>query len=887
MVDYYPYKPVSGNLLAAVFIVFAAFINVSLTWATTNDCVLESYESVICINQAAIFELIPIGTCTIDEIKWDFGVDASTRYAEGAGPFKISFSTAGVKSVEISYFDVESDTSIENTLSTRVIEPVEEISVIPSEPCIGEKIELSAKNLEYATFVWKGGNLPENGISDNISPIDEILEAGQIYTLEWYVGKDGQDGGCMYDRIKLPIRERQLPAINFLNGNNFTVCEGEPLQLVVNSPGSSQYNWACGENVFAEKGAVLDFIPEQNCQIKINTTEGDCIRTGTATINHQEIPDIKISPEKSTICEGLSVVLEILNSGAEGSYTWSDNVKHQNSNNNNVLVTPKTNESYFVTWEANGCQTTSTASIEVSDATSFLEHKTVNICEGEEIRLEVAEQDSGYMLWFGGDLNEEKIGDTIHVNPTSNTTYGVIWKNDLCSDTGSFLVKVNPKPVLELTSSVDEKICEGDEVVLTANILNYDSLQNHLSWTQSSQQTATISNSTELSFIATSSHMATAVLSNTELCYNSIAKSINVEVAKLPKEIVLQRHIPSQSSVEDISNKICFRDTLYFEIVDVTNLDNIVLLNAETGEVVDTDENLIEGKLGLIPKETNNYMAEWSNDCSAKSNVVAIEVLPIPDIDIFTVEKICPNQSFEVKILPDSYNGYNWTGEHIGKYTLVGGSTLNDTADSISNSNKLSYDLTVTEGICKLDTTVVIELVDISADVSSSSEFNEVCEDNSILLKVEGADSYIWEPANLLDNYTSAAPVAFPVDPVTNFKVTAFKENCVVENSIDISVVNNNDCEIDLNDLKIPNAITPNGDGKNDMWVIPAIDEYKNINVTVFSPSGAVVYDRLGYNNDFNGTYKGQIPEGTYYYVITKINNNGSDKRTGTLTIIR
>jgi gliding motility-associated-like protein len=67
----------------------------------------------------------------------------------------------------------------------------------------------------------------------------------------------------------------------------------------------------------------------------------------------------------------------------------------------------------------------------------------------------------------------------------------------------------------------------------------------------------------------------------------------------------------------------------------------------------------------------------------------------------------------------------------------------------------------------------------------------------------------------------------------------------------------------------IPNAFSPNGDGINDRWLIPALQTYNNPEITVFNRYGQPVYQSKGYNTPWDGKYKGTpLPVGTYYYVI-------------------
>jgi gliding motility-associated-like protein len=69
----------------------------------------------------------------------------------------------------------------------------------------------------------------------------------------------------------------------------------------------------------------------------------------------------------------------------------------------------------------------------------------------------------------------------------------------------------------------------------------------------------------------------------------------------------------------------------------------------------------------------------------------------------------------------------------------------------------------------------------------------------------------------------------------------------------------------------IPNAISPNGDGKNDVWKLDFLGLlYPKASVKIYNRWGEEIYTSEGsYTSPWDGTYKGQVlPVGTYYYVL-------------------
>ena len=83
--------------------------------------------------------------------------------------------------------------------------------------------------------------------------------------------------------------------------------------------------------------------------------------------------------------------------------------------------------------------------------------------------------------------------------------------------------------------------------------------------------------------------------------------------------------------------------------------------------------------------------------------------------------------------------------------------------------------------------------------------------------------------------------------------------------------------------IKIFNGVTPDGDGRNDFFIIQGIENFENT-VSIFNRWGVEVYNTENYNNGnraFRGISEGRVtvaqgeklPEGTYFYVIEYIND--------------
>jgi gliding motility-associated-like protein len=94
----------------------------------------------------------------------------------------------------------------------------------------------------------------------------------------------------------------------------------------------------------------------------------------------------------------------------------------------------------------------------------------------------------------------------------------------------------------------------------------------------------------------------------------------------------------------------------------------------------------------------------------------------------------------------------------------------------------------------------------------------------------------------------------------------------------------------DTVEINVSQAITPNGDGINDTWVIYNIENHPGTIVRVFNRWGKEVFYSNDYKNDWDGHYKDydeKLPtSGSYYYQID-LGGDGSIDSQGWLYITK
>ncbi len=126
-----------------------------------------------------------------------------------------------------------------------------------------------------------------------------------------------------------------------------------------------------------------------------------------------------------------------------------------------------------------------------------------------------------------------------------------------------------------------------------------------------------------------------------------------------------------------------------------------------------------------------------------------------------------------------------------------------------------------------------------------------------------GALAYSWSPSEGLDNSSLSNPSASPSESTTYTLTVTDGNGCKGQDSIYIHIIE------DFN-LTVSNLITPDGNGVNDFWVVGNIENYGEATIFIYDRWGKEILKTNNYQNDWNGVSgTDQLPDGTYYYIIT------------------
>ena len=101
---------------------------------------------------------------------------------------------------------------------------------------------------------------------------------------------------------------------------------------------------------------------------------------------------------------------------------------------------------------------------------------------------------------------------------------------------------------------------------------------------------------------------------------------------------------------------------------------------------------------------------------------------------------------------------------------------------------------------------------------------------------------------------------------------TVLSEDESVSHAYEIKVANRVTTD---GDFTSTNVITANNDGSNDFWIVTDVFKYKDYEFTIVDANGRVLYRSMGYDNKWNGYYKGdRLARGKYYFIVRDPNSD-------------
>ena len=189
-----------------------------------------------------------------------------------------------------------------------------------------------------------------------------------------------------------------------------------------------------------------------------------------------------------------------------------------------------------------------------------------------------------------------------------------------------------------------------------------------------------------------------------------------------------------------------------------------------------------------------------------------------------------------------------------------------DTTDRITIYNTGQYIVRVTNDYyCYAKDTINVDMK-LLPNVSLSFTNRELCKYDTIQLSATGATNYYWYTPDMNRLIGSQNPINYSIErtPITVYLKGVDANNCVNYDSVTLYYVN---C---CGSIFVPNAFSPNGDGKNDVFK-PTFNQVKfdKYIFQVFNRYGQKVFETNNMSKYWDGEFNGNTCDiGTYYYLI-------------------
>jgi gliding motility-associated-like protein len=722
-----------------------------------------------------------------------------------------------------------------NTATTTIIvntTPTVNLNSNSTTICSGNELSLNASSLPSGgTFNWSGPNSYTSSISNpTVTTTATTLQAG---TYSVNVTNTYGTETCTSNTLTFTVSVINSIAISVTSPS---ICLGE--NAIITPSGASSYT--ISSSTINQTGTSFTLNPISNSTYTITGSSGNgCDGTSTFSVHVNSLPTLTITATPQTICSGETTTLTI--NGSADTYTWSSNAN--NSNNTSVSVAPSNSETFTITGTENatGCENQTSVTVNVNTTpTVNIDASSSAVCEGSSATLNLTGATT-YTITNPTTITT----NTVILTPTAQTTYTIIGESIGCvSSPTTITIDVNNLPQL---STSNQTVCAGTTATLIAN--NADTYN----WLPTGEISPTII------VTPTISTAYTVTGTNTLTGCTSTLNLVSVIVNSLPTVTAT-----SNPSITCSSNTVTLSANTTATSYTWTLGNGITSSNQNQGTI-----NFPANSLG-----TGTYIytvtVTSAENCISLPATTTLNIINVPNANFDLSDlSICQSQSGIISInSPQSGVTYNWT---IGSQAIPNSNPV--TIPSTVSSNNGQYTVTVIASIGSCTNSASNTLtVNALPSVSLLNPTITTCEDTEAQFDVANANSnntYQWYYSG--QNISSGISLSIKSVNESNagtYTVTVTDLNGCIASAIGLLI-------IDECDTFIPEIFTPNGDGKNDWFEIKNIKKYPKNNLKIFNRWGNLVYQKDGYNNEFEGfanegnaVGKGKLPAGTYYVVL-------------------
>jgi gliding motility-associated-like protein len=655
----------------------------------------------------------------------------------------------------------------------------------------------------------------------------------------------GNSLGCR-DSIEHQVTILPSPVLNLLSLDT-TYCRLDSLQL--NATGTGNFSWTPNTNIIGANTANPTVFPTVPTQYIVSLESQGCISRDTVNLNPVNNVTNAITALPAAICaEDTLRLTGSSNKTNNLSWQWSPPTRTATPNAQTTLAWPDVSTTYTLqtTWGQH-CIATSSVNIPVTPLAIPRAGPDTAFCNGQTPIQLSASGGTSYSWSPATGLSNPTIANPI-ASPATTTTYIVNVGVNGCSKTkpDTVIVTVRNKPTISATN--DTLICVIDTLQL-----HLTGPAGNVAWTPNYMINNIASPDPLVSPDVPTLYRVR--LTDSFGCFSDDSVFVNV---KAQVSLTLQ---PDTSICEGSSITLQgTSDGLTYSWTPAATLSNPSILNPVA-----------------TPATTTTYtvVADIGN-CSTQRSVT-VKVVPAPDADAGPDQTICIG--FDTQLTASGGSSYQWAPPLFLNNPVIASPTV------IQPNRPIQYIVTVTDTLgcpTAVKDTILVTVIQ-ALNVNAGPADTSVVEDEPLQLQGTGALTYTWTPSTWLSATNISNPVSLPQDSIRYYLTGMDANGCIGTDSIDVYVFRVEE------DLYVPTAFTPNGDGLNDTFK-PILLGMKSISYfRVYNRFGELVFSTSQVDHGWDGIYKGKPQDtATFVWMVAGVTYKGQlKKKKGYVVLIR
>ena len=695
-------------------------------------------------------------------------------------------------------------------------------SAVPQTSCAGEDVQLSvlaSGGLGSYTYSWT--SIPSGFTSSVVNPV-----VNPVVSTTYYVAVFD---GFTTVNSQVVVTVNPLPPTPSISASGPTAfCAGGNVTLT--SSVGTGYIWSTGTTTES-----INVNLSGSYSVKVKNSFG-CESAPSAvsivTVNALPVAPTVTASGPTAFCAGGSVTLTSI---AESGYLWSTGETTQNIN---VTLSG----SYSVRGiSASGCSGASSVSTIVT--VNVLPPVTANnngpLCSGSALNLTGGPEGMTSYSWTGPD-GFISLSQNPSLSASTDLMSGLytltVTDANGCTKTASTIAVVNTLPVVGAGS--DMIIPNGTSTSIDATVTGTGPFT--YSWSPSGQLVNAFIEDPATTILTTSTVFTLIATSTATSCFNSDEMTITVNGAPLS---AITTAVPETSCAgDDVQLSVLASGGSGSYTYSWTSIPS-----GFTSSVVDPVVNPIVS--------TTYYVAVFDGFTTVNSQVAVI-VKALPSATAGSNSPVCAGNI--ITLTSSGGITYKWKGPDSFESDLQSPSIPN-AATAMAGS----YTVTVTNGNgCAVTTTTNIFVNDNPVAIAGQDQELKFISETEMKAELSSSETGEW---SLLSGTGLFDDIHSPVSGVTELSLgeniflwKVRKDGCEDTTTVKIIVY----------DPFIPSVITPNGDGKNDYFVIGEIID--KVEIIIFNRWGNEEYSNANYLNDWDGrNNKGrELPNDTYFYIL-------------------